>query len=351
MQRLRDFAGMSVLDKLVYQVEDMNIVAPMGNPPRPECFFNTKLAIQYSRQPRAASALPVEEYPCFKCSVSEDQAQVGVGHTFRCPICSVLYTRRYVYETGSGRSSIGRNVSQFKVRPFTEEMEELATIWETEDPSQTYNNFVLVMYCGAAFCANCALDVDHQTKICASTLGYHRDNGDGSNSQSLHTVNRTLNVGATRTLSMELRENFDHRWGTVEGMEAEFRMRDGSEFLLDTSDEVTCTRLAFNGKRVTGAWFHGMQTPVGESDISCGYVGRNVRRINDVRLEDDVVIMKTDSGHLARQAAYEQARSVWVESQSKQYLEKVRHLAHEAVQKWTVRRSKVSAALRIMHDM
>ena len=44
VNRLRDFAAAVVLSKLHDHVEDINICAPMGNPPVPELMYNTNEA-------------------------------------------------------------------------------------------------------------------------------------------------------------------------------------------------------------------------------------------------------------------------------------------------------------------
>ena len=80
-------------------------------------------------------------------------------------------------------------------------------------------------------------------------------------------------------------------WSSVPGTTVDFELKDGSEFVLDTGDEVEMERTGRGGMMVNGAWFHGMVTAVEDDGISCGFVARDVRTVRDVRLDTDVVIL------------------------------------------------------------
>ena len=108
MNRLRDFAAAVVLSKVHEHAEDINICAPMGNPPVPELMYmNTKLSVQYSRKPPCTSTALLREL-CTRCSEREvaDPDDTPIGGCFQCPTCDVTFTRKYAYEVGSGKSSI-----------------------------------------------------------------------------------------------------------------------------------------------------------------------------------------------------------------------------------------------------
>ena len=98
----------------------------MGNRPLPECMYNTKLSVQFSRQPQMAVRDPVSSL-CAACSgpnplqmhsVRVDKAQADPGWPvclYKYPVCHSQFTRKFAYEVGSGKSSIGRNPTQLKV--------------------------------------------------------------------------------------------------------------------------------------------------------------------------------------------------------------------------------------------
>ena len=54
----------------------------------------------------------------------------------------------------------------------------------TLQPGQRITSCVWVCYLGEDLCAKCVLEMPHGSKVCASTLAYHRDRGYGGNSQS-----------------------------------------------------------------------------------------------------------------------------------------------------------------------
>ena len=96
---------------------------------------------------------------------------------------------------------------------------------------------------------------------------------------------------------------------SVPGTTVDFVLKDGSEFVLDTGDEVELERINRNGTTVNGAWFHGMVTAVEDNGISCGFVARDVRAVRDVRLDTDVVILV--GGSYAQASKYENVLDMW----------------------------------------
>jgi hypothetical protein len=245
-----------------------------------------------------------------------------------------------MYETGSALYSIGRNPAQFRVLDFTDEMEEMVSSWEAESGlGEQFNNVVLVMYCGGDMCAHCALGIQHGQVKCGSVLGFHRDNGSGSNSQAVKATNRTLNIGHPRKLSMDLRQyQGGEKWLPVNDTRIEFAMEDGTEFLLNTWDEEMLTRSTDEGVVVSqSAWFHGMQTPIGVADVSCGYVARLARHIGDVRLSDDRVI--SGEPRELKQAALDAVQTHWREEQCATYSAWVTPKIEMALRRWKTRKS------------
>ena len=189
---------------------------------------------------------------------------------------------------------MGRNRAQFKVLPFTSDMHSMVAEWNKLSPLP-YNNIVLVTYCGADMCAHCAcgLHEEHGSIQCGTVLHMHQDNGQGgmrSNSQAACAVNRTLNIGDSRTLTMELVKHLGGQCQRIiPNSRVEFELRHGSEFVLDTVDEVEGMRDTQTSP-TRCSWTHGMITPVGHAGISCGFVARTVTVVCDVNLHDDVVI-------------------------------------------------------------
>ena len=356
VSRLREFAQVAVGEKLITRAKEMSINAPMGNEPRAEVLLNTKIAEQYSRsgnQGTESHECPIERQ-CALCEqrAAEYQSSVGgtrpgaakednpcekAGGQFICPTCNVLYTKRWAYETGTGRSSIGRNPEQFKVLPFTPEMCMMANIWESET-GQEYNNVVLVAYCGANMCASCACGLDHGSVVCGSVLGMHQDNaqkGGAGNSQASQSVNRTLNVGHPRTLRMALVRHLGGNCSNeVRNTEVEFTLHDGSEFVLDTRDEVEEERQTLSG-RIRCSWEHGMIEQIGCANISCGYVGRHVCKLRDVDLSSDLVINARHDKWIESEQClmYRRAQNLW-QSLSEQYIRMVEPHVRAALCNW-----------------
>lgn len=169
--RMTEFAQGVVHERLVTGARDMCISGPMMNAPRAEVLLNTKIAVQYSWENLKRQCLPVAERKCARCRGSHEEdldsmrkccgsERQGcgdcIGQRYVCPQegCGVEYVRRWTYETGSGRGSIGRNRAQVKVLPFTRDMHIMASEWSKQS-DQEYNNVVLVTYCGASMCAHC----------------------------------------------------------------------------------------------------------------------------------------------------------------------------------------------------
>jgi len=321
--------------------EDINICAPMGNPPVPELMYNTKLSVQYSRKPPCSSTALIREH-CTRCSEREVADDTPIGGCFQCPTCDVTFTRKYAYEVGSGKSSIGRNPAQLKIFDFTPEMEELVTSYEKDSyGSETYTHVTLVVYLGSRFCANCVLAREglrqHGSKECHTILKAHRDIGGGVNSQVERSITRTLSVGGTRILGLEMRArdtSKDLAWVTVPDTEVDFPLYDGSMFVLDTDDEEQRLRPSPDGRDVDGAWFHGMMQAVASDEISCGFIARKVRSVRDVCCQTDVVLERrreTDK--------YDAVARMWKETWAPVYKQRTGALVKSALRKWNKRES------------
>ena len=156
LHELRNFAACMVLSKMRDHVEDLDIIAPMGNPPKPELLYNTKLSVQFARLPKGHTKQALNEpviQSCSKCSGHVPTDGTPIGGRFQCPSCSVVFTRKNAYEVGSGRSSIGRNLQQLKIFDFCEEMETLVQGYEDRSGGQEhYTHVTLVIYImGRAF--------------------------------------------------------------------------------------------------------------------------------------------------------------------------------------------------------
>lgn len=346
LTQLRDFAACVVLDKLHYHLEDMEMIAPMGNDARPACLFNTKISVQFARCSVNAGerAHPVVMQCCACSPERPTETDHVAGGYFTCPDCKVNFTRKYTYGIGSGRSSI--NAQHLKVLDFTPAMEQLVRTYEQESGGcEHYTNITLVIYCGADFCANCALGLEHGAKKCATTLGGHRDNGGGGNTQAEYSMGRTLSVGATRYLTMELlHESDDCSWTSIPETAVDFQLVDGSEFRLDTNDEkVRLCRISSDGGERRCAWFHGMVTPIQDDKISCGFVARHVSNVTDVCCDHDIVIERSK-----RTQKHDTAERRWREEWAPLYRERTGTLVHRAVQSWSERSCKEVAALRVL---
>ena len=361
--RMADFARGVVCEKLVERAEDMCISGPRTNDPKAEVLLNTKIAEQYSKDRPDFHDLPAISRRCAQCRGSENEEHVDetrarccvmgiygceecVGRRYVCPekTCGVEYTRRWAYETGSGRGSIGRNRAQFRIRPFTPEMHSVASLWSKQS-GQCYNNMVLVTYCGANMCAHCACDLPHGSIQCGTILKEHQDNGQGGpgqNSQALCSINRTLNVGDPRTLTMSLAKHLGAGYERpIPDSEVHFNLTHGSEMVLDTQDEVECLRQTAEG-RTRCSWKHGMTTPIKGSGISCGYVARHVQRVCDVRLDNDVIIDPTlevwQDSERGRQ--FQEAGAEWRNKLCKTYVEKVGPRIKAALLAWERRSTR-----------
>ena len=351
--RLAEFAQCVVHEKLVTNAHAMCISAPHAQNARAEVLLNTKIAVQYSMDRWDSHLLTPIKRKCARCRGSNEEDTPGsccpmgssgcavcVGCPYVCPVlhCNAHYVRRWTYETGSGRSTVGRNRAQFKVLPFTSDMHSMVEQWNKLSPLP-YNNIVLVTYCGADMCAHCAcgLREEHGSIQCASVLHMHQDNGQGGANYTTPTcaVNRTLNVGDSRTLSMELVKHLGGpcQW-TIPGSEVQFELKHGSEFILDTVDEVEGMRDTRTSP-TRCSWTHGMVTPVRAAGISCGFVARNVTMVRDVNLHDDVVI---DAQHDAWQcsdnaAQMRRAEQRWHEL-CPSYVSAVQPRVEAALQSW-----------------
>ena len=339
---MRDFAAAVVLSKVHEHAEDINICAPMGNPPVPELMYNTKLSVQYSRKPICTSTALIHEL-CARCAERDLPDDTPVGGCFHCPTCDVTFTRKYAYEVGSGKSSIGRNPAQLKIFDFTPEMEELVTSYEKDSyGSETYTHVTLVVYLGSRFCANCVLAREglrqHGSKECHTILKAHRDIGGGVNSQVERSITRTLSVGGTRILGLEMRArdtSKDLAWVTVPDTEVDFPLYDGSMFVLDTDDEEQRLRPSPDGRLLEGAWFHGMMQAVASDEISCGFIARKVRSVRDVCCRTDVVLERQ-----RETAKYNEVARMWREIWAPLYKRSTGALVKSAIRKWNKRESQ-----------
>ena len=344
--RLRHFAACMVKETLCTRVEHMAMLAPMANKPAPEVLLNTKMSMQFSYSAPHVSSLPIIDRLCAQCAIgavvsgtcnvcSDNGCSECIGRHYMCHTCNTRFTRRWAYETGSGRSSVGRNPKQFRVLDFTDDMVMARDTWMASVGGKVeYNSIVLVMYCGASMCGHCALKTDHGSISCGTLLGMHRDNGGGGNSQAMSN-NRTLNVGHTRTLSMQLRKQLGGGLNQeVSGSWTDFAMVDGSEFILDARDEVA-THRATPGGSVYGAWYHGMQTELTDDDISAGFVARHVKVVCDVRLEDDIVIdsRKGCEAKMEKQKEYDDAQQWW-QGHCDEYRTAVQPAMEKALRQW-----------------
>ena len=98
-----------------------------------------------------------------------------------------------------------------------------------------HDRFACVPICLSQFCANCVLAKKglrpHGSKVCPTILKAHRDIGGGVNSQVERSITRTLSVGGTRLLGLEIRSRDstkDQAWVTVPDTEVGFPLYDGS---------------------------------------------------------------------------------------------------------------------------
>ena len=360
IDNLREFAACMVLEKLVCKARDMTISAPMGNDARAEVLLNTKVAMQFSKVHSMVPGREMQERMCARCRGTNLETDPGaccgigqsgcdncVGWTLVCPTCGDKYQRRWTYETGCGRGSVGRNRDQFHVYPFTTEMAEMARSWQaTASHACGYNNFALVMYTGEALCAHCALGMEHKGIQCSSLLNMHQDmaqRGGQANSAEPGSIHRTLNVGHPRTLTMELVQHLGSKF-PIDGTGMEHILTDSSEFLLDTSDEREVPRATECGVKVC-SWEHGMTTPIPGCNVSCGYVGREVRYVRDVRLQDDLVISSDEEEWQASMRGQEflEALDNWKATKLTRYLAMTEVRVPKALAAWRMRSGRRSS--------
>lgn len=332
--RLQAEVASQLWQTLVERPEEMPVIGPMGNWPRPEVFFNTAVKRQQSRPCPAARAAPQGlERLCTACWSGAGhrgaQCDVGgsccpgcascVGRSFLCPTCGTTFERRWVYESGSGISSIGRSPDRFEVFPFTlaqeaaaQQLDNAAMVKVPQGPQGPHlrplRSCVQVAYLGGAFCGACALGQPHGSKQCGSVLHAHKDRGGGGNSQAA-TPNHTLSVGAPRTLRMELRlphagggcgggcGGGSYTTGSGPGAEAHFILAHGSEFTLEPRDEELLPRAVGDGSTAMGSFFHSMESEVGRHSVSCALVFRDVTGSVEVDVESNCVIQSTAARH------------------------------------------------------
>ena len=125
VHRLQQEAAALVMDRLVHRPEQLAVISPMGNPPGPELFFNTKISLQFSRcrQVTGQSEGHAQVALCESCigkTSLDSRCSCGarggcdlcIGKLLQCPKCSVKFSRQWTYETGSGRSSINRDINR-----------------------------------------------------------------------------------------------------------------------------------------------------------------------------------------------------------------------------------------------
>lgn len=219
-------------------------------------------------------------------------------------------------------------------------MEEVAAKLEATalQPGQHITSCIWLCYLGEDMCANCALGLEHGAKTHSTTLGYHRDRGDSSNSQCA-AANLTLNVGATRYLSMQLRVEHPGYSTLVPALDCEpFPMSSGTVFRLHPGDELRLPR-EMEGEVYTGAFFHGMQYELPAGQISCGFVFRVVDHARDVDIESHCVI-PTQSELCSlregrRDVQFAEAQRRWNE-QAHAYTECVRERVCKALHDWSL---------------
>ena len=135
---------------------------------------------------------------------------------------------------------------RFEVHPFSAAMEDVAARLEATalKPGERITSGVWICYLGEDMCAKCALGLEHGVKAHSTKLAFHRDRGDSGNSQCA-AANLTLNVGATRYLSMQLR--LEHPGYTTlvpppDWPLSDFPMSAGTVFKLHPEDEVRLPR-------------------------------------------------------------------------------------------------------------
>ena len=203
----------------------------------------------------------------------------------------------------------------------------------TLQPGQRITSCVWVCYLGEDLCAKCVLEMPHGSKVCASTLAYHRDRGDGGNSQS-HAANFTVSVGHTRRLSMQLKlehPGYQQMQLHEDAPPVDILLGEGSVFRLDPQDEMRLPRVV-DGSVFRGAFFHGMRQGLPAGQISCGFVFRCVDETRDVTCDTRRVIPLAREVR-TRTPAYDTAEERW-RGQAPQYAALVQKRVREALCAW-----------------
>ena len=163
----------------------------------------------------------------------------------------------------------------------------------------------------------------------------------------VRSINRTLNLGATRTLRMALVRHPGPGCATeVPDTEVNFSMHDGSEFVLDTHDEVELTHHTQHGN-IRCSWEHGMIAAIDEASISCGFVGRHVSKVRDVELSTDLVINSQYDKWCSSERCthFKDAQRHW-RGLCQQYTDVIGPRVRRALQKW----QKVNRPKRVCAD-
>lgn len=284
----------------------MPVLAMSGNAPKVEVFWNTKISMQFSRQSAEARALPMMMHTCCACRpITPDKhscptggcpVKVGccgclacVGRPLQCPDCLVKYEMRWVYETGSGLTSIGRDRRHVEVRCLPDDVHSLFnTAAQVHGKDDCGTSVVLLGYLGDAFCASCCQGETSHSGPCGSTLGLHRDRGDGKNSQQA-SPNTTICIGHTRTLSMVLKSPCPNPTEVPNSTEL-FELGHGAAFVLEPEDEVVLPR-QIEGRVGLGAYYHGMVDPLSAGQISAGFVVREISTTREVDTKTNLCIV------------------------------------------------------------
>lgn len=120
-------AAALVMERIVLRPETLAVIRPQGNSPLAEVLFNTKVSMQFSRSSNHSSHMAPLLALCAGCVATGEETaafharcvcggvagcSICVGRPMECPHCGQLFTREWTYETGSGRSSIGRDIKR-----------------------------------------------------------------------------------------------------------------------------------------------------------------------------------------------------------------------------------------------
>lgn len=285
------------------KVDCLPTVAPYNSDPVVEILADTKVAVQFADYDATMCGSPHVQL-CSSCRDVEDVCPraAAPGIRYVCPACGRCFVISPTYETGSGRTTIGRDIMNFMVRPFPAELRELADWVMTNSISDgLVNSIVCIILPGADFCAKCAIGMPRSTShACAKHVSFHRDRGGGSNSQAA-SVNVTVNVGHTRMLTMALANDFYKA-------QSHFEFVHGSAFKLMPSDEIDLPRFIRKYSIHMDHYVHGMVTPVEAGGISVGFICRHVEHMREVDLANSCIVptrMEMLAGNCeARDAAY-----------------------------------------------